>query len=692
MAIPAPGRHRSNSDSISRTSLFTRTKTDAFPSGYTVTPPSSYKGAGLRYLEDGSYPNATTFQSREMTITISSPSVRGSGRPNERALPVFGDHDRIPGTVSLDPSSCADSGKLTLSIEGVFEYVSPMSATKAGPSQITPGRHTHVFYRDEAVIPLYVSSEPARSRPVLRSALATIRRTASQERILRPTLPKVRSMEFGFGRDRSSSSASSSSSSCSSGSSSTVSWTSASSVDSSASAAKTFNFSFELPRSDRAGDELPPTFSSSNIVSAGVRGRVYAENADVRYRISAVWEALDGSGAQARLEAPILFQPDADFQSLDGLSVPPDSWSETPLSTVDGISNVPIECAVTMPSPAIFPRRTTVPYYVVFTTNPRTRSLATEVKSDATIAVSLVRKVGFYKPNRSRAPLLSEPSPPPPALARRGSEKHERSTNLSSSRSIGDLRSLRKKLRDVMPPMPRLDTSAAVSSVKTGDSPASSPEPPPTPPTPPSASTVANLTSTPSTSSSKERGRKHMLKRVVRSAPPVLSGFRFGSSARGVESDSDVGSPSTSNPSSSVWHKPLPTIPQEGESGTSDIVKGRTIVKKNPIPPSESNNVTEVEFIENKDKFRVTDSRTLHTDVSVGFPKRPKGRTTAAGSHPSLETVSSLPDGLYKGSIPLQKGWFPSLQWNGLTIEYFLEVSVIFDNSVFKGHIPIRLS
>ena len=135
MAIPAPRRHRSNSDSLSRTSRFTKSKSDAFSSGYTVTPPSSYRGAGLRYLEDGSYPNATSFRcvqsikfhwhcalkllkkrSKEMTITISSPSVRGSGRPEERALPVFGDHDRIPGTVSLDPLLCADSGKLTLSV------------------------------------------------------------------------------------------------------------------------------------------------------------------------------------------------------------------------------------------------------------------------------------------------------------------------------------------------------------------------------------------------------------------------------------------------------------------------------------------------------------------------------------------------------------------------------------------------
>ena len=50
--------------------------------------------------------------------------------------------------------------------------------------------------------------------------------------------------------------------------------------------------------------------------------------------------ALYGS---SRLEAPILFQPDADFQSLDAFSIAPDSWAEWPLSPVEGL---PVECAV----------------------------------------------------------------------------------------------------------------------------------------------------------------------------------------------------------------------------------------------------------------------------------------------------------------------------------------------------------
>lgn len=67
---------------------------------------------------------------------------------------------------------------------------------------------------------------------------------------------------------------------------------------------KTFNFDFVLPTPDKIGEELPPTFYASNVVSGGVRGRVYAENADVKYRVLAVWEALDGSTTQAKYVIP----------------------------------------------------------------------------------------------------------------------------------------------------------------------------------------------------------------------------------------------------------------------------------------------------------------------------------------------------------------------------------------------------
>lgn len=164
-----------------------------------------------------------------------------------------------------------------------------MSATKAGPSQITPGKHRHVFYQDSAVIPLHTASEPP-SRPTFRSAIATFgRRARSGEHVLK----KARSMEAGMLAGTSGSNPRSSSP--------TATWSDASEPSSSpCSSPKIFNFEFELPKGGHRGDELPPTFSSSNVVSAGVRGRVYAENADVKYRIRAVWEALDGTNVQAQ--------------------------------------------------------------------------------------------------------------------------------------------------------------------------------------------------------------------------------------------------------------------------------------------------------------------------------------------------------------------------------------------------------
>lgn len=54
-------------------------------------------------------------------------------------------------------------------------------------------------------------------------------------------------------------------------------------------------------------------------------------------------ESADPHFPSYRLEAPILFQPDSDFQSVDALSVTPEAWAEWPLSSVEGL---PVECAV----------------------------------------------------------------------------------------------------------------------------------------------------------------------------------------------------------------------------------------------------------------------------------------------------------------------------------------------------------
>ncbi|TDL22765.1 hypothetical protein BD410DRAFT_788078 [Rickenella mellea] len=556
-----------------------RTRSESVPYSMTRSPPASFP-VGLRLLNSPLHTHVSTFKSPEIQININSSSVRNLRRADQAStsLPVFGDHDHITGSVTLDPQNCAaDSGRLTISIEGSFEYISPMSATKRGHSQITPGKHRHIFYRDSAVIPLYTASEPvsapAPPRSGFRSAFAaSLRRATSVETLSKlASPPELRSH---------------------------------SSPTSPSPSPKTFNFDFELPRPEKPGEELPSTFSASNVVSGGVRGRVYSENASVNYCVHALWEAFDGSGTQAKLEAPILFQPDTDFQSLDGFSIAPDSWSETALSKVD---NLPIECAVTIPNPATFPRSSSMPYFVVFTTKPRSRTLAAEFMSDATIAVSLVRRVAF-------------PRPSPQQL---------------------------------------------LPSIQTQNLPMT---PAPGSPTEPSSANVTQASSVPSSpvhardANGRDRGRSRLLKRVVRSAPPILSSFLVN------RTDADV-----SDPHAGLWtnEKPLPTV---------------------PVPPLQLGFPAPAAYAGSEfATMSLSDSRTLHTDISVGFPKRPKGRTHSPNSHPSLESFKSLPDGLYKGSIPLQKGWFPTLQWHGLTIEYFIQVSVIFDSNEFRTRVPVRI-
>jgi hypothetical protein len=57
-----------------------------------------------------------------------------------------------------------------------------------------------------------------------------------------------------------------------------------------------------------------------------------------------------------------------------------------------------------------------------------------------------------------------------------------------------------------------------------------------------------------------------------------------------------------------------------------------------------------------------TESRTLYTSFNLGFPKRPKhtGRK---------RDDSSLPDGLFKANIPLQKTMLPSIDWGGISVK-----------------------
>ncbi len=188
---------------------------------------------------------------------------------------------------------------------------------------------------------------------------------------------------------------------------------------------------------------------------------------------------------------------------------------------------------VTLPDPATFSRSTSIPFFVVFTTRPRSPALAREIAADATITVSLIRQVHVYW------------SPP---------SSHSPTSSCSSSSDESDV-----------PLAPR----------------------------------------------------RRLLQRVVKSAPPAV----------------DINNPSlySGRPRLNSKEKPLP-----------------------PIPVA---------------KQGISDTRRLHTDVSIGFPKRPRTRVQPHERHPSLDAHSSLPDGLYKGKLQLGKNVLPSLEWAGLSVK-----------------------
>ena len=116
-----------------------------------------------------------------------------------------------------------------------------------------------------------------------------------------------------------------------------------------------------------------------------------------------------------------MYQPDTDFQSLDGVSSPI-SWLEKPLVpdrklpfhaavrfslfTEPCAEYTNLTCQITVPNPSTFGRGNALPFFVVFTTTPRSASLAREIAADATISVSLIREVTVQET------VLLPPTPP----------------------------------------------------------------------------------------------------------------------------------------------------------------------------------------------------------------------------------------------------------------------------------------
>ncbi|VDB96021.1 unnamed protein product [Peniophora sp. CBMAI 1063] len=493
-------------------------------SGVAYRPPSSFTPEEVNQAE---YPHTSVFRSHIMDVSVQSAAVKmtasTSSTSSARPLPIYGDHDRISGSVKLATHIKPSSGRMSVSFEGMFEYRSP-SAKVAQGTRTTPqtSPHKHVFFSESAILsPMIDSSGPLSA---IVEAFST-RNNPVKSPSIRSTLRRKASFT---------------------------------STHSSTAETRTFAFSLPLPQKAVSGDQLPPTMSSTVIDSA--RPKATVEKVDVCYRLVAVWEPHEDGEERVVIEIPVRFQPEPEFQSADVPTVY-NSWLEIPLRAE---RSVPFQCAVTIPTPSSFPRSATVPFFVVFSTTPRSRQLAREIASDATITVNLLRQVSV-------------------------DSSQSRPSSLSSSTTT-------------------------------------------TPSSPPSSPSDEGSDPLPPTSYHRRTGSRLLLKRGARSARPLL--------LRAYRSVTDLGE-------ASKITKPLP-----------------------PLPPAV-----------------LQDTKVLQTAVSIGFPKRPRQADGQGSSEPS----KSLPDGLYRGKIPLGSSMLPSFEWAGLSVKYYLEVSVLFGQDEQRVRVPVRV-
>ena len=149
-----------------------------------------------------------------------------------------------------------------------------------------------------------------------------------------------------------------------------------------------------------------------------------------------------------------------------------------------------ISTKVTLPNPASFSRNSQIPFFVVFTTQPRSRALCREIAADATIAVSLLRKVtvNIERPctivsSPYVAPVTRQKCQGPPSAWNMGSNLEEvdsRSTAttilkrmvksapplLTKSSSYNDIRSAFSTNKE-LPPLPPPSPPSAVAYAET---------------------------------------------------------------------------------------------------------------------------------------------------------------------------------------------------------------------------------
>lgn len=202
----------------------------------------------------------------QLEIRVFSPAIKstpGVGDSPGRTLPVFGDRDEVAGVVLLDPRYCTSPGQVTITV-GIGQHMSPHWLNRIlqlegkfviGHSNPHDGRRRgtqqHTFFTSSQI---FHSAEPNGTPTSM-----TLRETLANTVRPKPWRPRAGTVASNNGLPP-----------------------------------NFFPFKFDIPQGQR-GQEMPPSFRISSLMGDSNDGTPYAEDAEVSYTITALWETSDGS-------------------------------------------------------------------------------------------------------------------------------------------------------------------------------------------------------------------------------------------------------------------------------------------------------------------------------------------------------------------------------------------------------------
>ncbi|KAF8483133.1 hypothetical protein JB92DRAFT_3032609 [Gautieria morchelliformis] len=325
------------------------------------------------------YLHTSTFQSPHIKLTIRSPSVEHVEDPKflGQSIPVFNGKHNVEGTVITSiPAVISTVHQLEISIEGAFFWIGPQ---KEEPQTLPltsprPKRIKHVFLSSTVTIPLtpypldsplkpLTPLTPLKTSMSIRSVLQEgIRNTFSRRTTYRASRrtaqppPKANAEGTYTAPD---------------------------------SAEALHSFNFPLPVIN--DHEIPSTISVSRLCSGGIRGRWYAEGAQIAYKLTAQVYPLpvgeeDTRTFEEQLEAPLFIESSGIVEELKFRH----SWSHTRLVC---LKNLPFTCMLALPERTSYSRSDTITFYVFFTTSPKSEALVRRIIRRATVRVSLIRQL-----------------------------------------------------------------------------------------------------------------------------------------------------------------------------------------------------------------------------------------------------------------------------------------------------------